>query len=158
MDCGLGGSVYRGVLYRAKCICLMPLTQRLSIKLLVPTNHHIPFQASHNRCLHFHSQSLPPCQLQVYILTSVLYANSSLRSCLFTIYSIYTLPVPDPCWTRLAADNRSPDPQAPGMPPRNSLTSSFSASDANNEVVCPLRNHDGSNCRKRCLGVSTDQS
>ena len=40
------------------------------------------------------------------------------------------------------------------MPPRASFTSSFSASDANNEVVCPLRNHDGSNCRKRCLGVS----
>ncbi|KAI9732776.1 MAG: hypothetical protein M1834_003714 [Cirrosporium novae-zelandiae] len=38
------------------------------------------------------------------------------------------------------------------MPPR-SLTSSFSAAaDANNEVVCPLKNHDGSNCRKRCIG------
>ena len=43
------------------------------------------------------------------------------------------------------------------MPPRASFTSSFSASDANNEVVCPLRNHDGSNCRKRCLGVSSLQ-
>lgn len=74
-----------------------------------------------------------------------------------TLYIPYQS-VPDPCWTRLAADNRSPDPQAPGMPPRNSLTSSFSASDANNEVVCPLRNHDGSSCRKRCLGVSTDKS
>jgi hypothetical protein len=40
------------------------------------------------------------------------------------------------------------------MPPRSSLTSSFSVSDANNEVVCPLRNQDGSGCRKRCLGVS----
>lgn len=40
------------------------------------------------------------------------------------------------------------------MPPRASLTSSFSVSDANNEVVCPLTNNDGSNCRKRCLGVS----
>lgn len=40
------------------------------------------------------------------------------------------------------------------MPPRSALTSSFSVSDANNEVVCPLRNHDGSACRKRCLGVS----
>ena len=40
------------------------------------------------------------------------------------------------------------------MPPRASFTtSSFSASDASNEVVCPLRNQDGSNCRKRCLGV-----
>ncbi|KKA25205.1 hypothetical protein T310_0752, partial [Rasamsonia emersonii CBS 393.64] len=29
---------------------------------------------------------------------------------------------------------------------------SFSVSDANNEVVCPLTNNDGSNCRKRCLG------
>ncbi|KAG9235764.1 hypothetical protein BJ875DRAFT_528287 [Amylocarpus encephaloides] len=38
------------------------------------------------------------------------------------------------------------------MPPRSSLTSSFSVSDANNEVVCPLRNQDGSSCRKRCLG------
>ena len=41
------------------------------------------------------------------------------------------------------------------MPPRNSLTSSFSVTDANNEVVCPLKNNDGSNCRKRCLGVSS---
>ncbi|KAL4788382.1 hypothetical protein BJX76DRAFT_366833 [Aspergillus varians] len=41
------------------------------------------------------------------------------------------------------------------MPPRASLTSSFSVTDANNEVVCPLKNNDGSNCRKRCLGVST---
>jgi hypothetical protein len=40
------------------------------------------------------------------------------------------------------------------MPPRSSLTSSFSVSDAQNEVVCPLKNHDGSACRKRCLGVS----
>ena len=40
------------------------------------------------------------------------------------------------------------------MPPRSSLTSSFPTSDASNEVVCPLVNHDGSNCRKRCLGVS----
>ncbi|POS84346.1 hypothetical protein EPUL_002664 [Erysiphe pulchra] len=38
------------------------------------------------------------------------------------------------------------------MPPRTSLTSSFSISDLNNEVVCPLRNQDGSGCRKRCLG------
>ncbi|KZF24407.1 hypothetical protein L228DRAFT_95868 [Xylona heveae TC161] len=38
------------------------------------------------------------------------------------------------------------------MPPRSSLTSSFSVTDANNEVVCPLRNQDGSSCRKRCLG------
>ncbi|EEQ31914.1 RfeD [Microsporum canis CBS 113480] len=36
--------------------------------------------------------------------------------------------------------------------PRPSLTSSFSVSDATNEVVCPLVNNDGSNCRKRCLG------
>ncbi|DAA78884.1 TPA_exp: putative Transcription factor RfeD [Trichophyton benhamiae CBS 112371] len=36
--------------------------------------------------------------------------------------------------------------------PRPSLTSSFSVSDATNEVVCPLANNDGSNCRKRCLG------
>lgn len=41
------------------------------------------------------------------------------------------------------------------MPPRSSLTSSFSVTDANNEVVCPLKNNDSSNCRKRCLGVST---
>ncbi|KAJ5123599.1 hypothetical protein N7448_009696 [Penicillium atrosanguineum] len=38
------------------------------------------------------------------------------------------------------------------MPPRSSLTSSFSVTDANNEVVCPLKNNDASNCRKRCLG------
>jgi hypothetical protein len=41
-----------------------------------------------------------------------------------------------------------------GMPPRASLTGSFSVSDDNNVVVCPLRNHDGSACRKRCTGVS----
>jgi hypothetical protein len=40
------------------------------------------------------------------------------------------------------------------MPPRTSLTSSFSVTDAslNNEVVCPLKNQDGSLCRKRCVG------
>ncbi|PHH67590.1 hypothetical protein CDD80_717 [Ophiocordyceps camponoti-rufipedis] len=38
------------------------------------------------------------------------------------------------------------------MPPRSALTSSFSITDANNEVVCPLRNQDGSSCRKRCVG------
>ncbi|KAG5928704.1 hypothetical protein E4U42_000134 [Claviceps africana] len=38
------------------------------------------------------------------------------------------------------------------MPPRTSLTSSFSITDTNNEVVCPLRNQDGSSCRKRCIG------
>ncbi|KAF1928996.1 uncharacterized protein M421DRAFT_4819 [Didymella exigua CBS 183.55] len=38
------------------------------------------------------------------------------------------------------------------MPPRASLTGSFSVSDENNVVVCPLRNHDHSACRKRCTG------
>ncbi|KAF1987629.1 hypothetical protein K402DRAFT_42862 [Aulographum hederae CBS 113979] len=38
------------------------------------------------------------------------------------------------------------------MPPRSALTTSFPVSDANNEVVCPLKHHDGSSCRKRCLG------
>ncbi|KAF2144604.1 uncharacterized protein K452DRAFT_245592 [Aplosporella prunicola CBS 121167] len=38
------------------------------------------------------------------------------------------------------------------MPPPRSLTNSFSVSDSTNEVVCPLRNQDGSSCRKRCLG------
>ncbi|CAK4032312.1 Hypothetical predicted protein [Lecanosticta acicola] len=38
------------------------------------------------------------------------------------------------------------------MPPKANLTSSFSVSDLNNEVVCPLHNQDGSQCRKRCLG------
>ncbi|OIW35495.1 hypothetical protein CONLIGDRAFT_61451 [Coniochaeta ligniaria NRRL 30616] len=39
------------------------------------------------------------------------------------------------------------------MPPRSSaLTSSFSITDTNNEVVCPLHNQDGSSCRKRCIG------
>lgn len=40
------------------------------------------------------------------------------------------------------------------MPPRAPLQTSFSVTDVNNEVVCPLRNQDGSHCRKRCLGVS----
>lgn len=39
------------------------------------------------------------------------------------------------------------------MPPsRAPLTGSFSVSDENNVVVCPLRNQDGSACRKRCTG------
>ncbi|EUC35289.1 hypothetical protein COCCADRAFT_3442 [Bipolaris zeicola 26-R-13] len=40
------------------------------------------------------------------------------------------------------------------MPPSRAapLTSSFSVSDENNVVVCPLRNHDSSACRKRCTG------
>ncbi|KAL9021781.1 MAG: hypothetical protein Q9185_001016 [Variospora sp. 1 TL-2023] len=38
------------------------------------------------------------------------------------------------------------------MPPKSSLTSSFSASEVDNEVVCPLRHLDGSACRKRCGG------
>ncbi|KAL1587121.1 hypothetical protein WHR41_04328 [Cladosporium halotolerans] len=38
------------------------------------------------------------------------------------------------------------------MPPRPGLQTSFSVADVNNEVVCPLRNQDGSHCRKRCLG------
>lgn len=42
------------------------------------------------------------------------------------------------------------------MPPaRAELTSSFSITDTANEVVCPLPNQDGSNCRKRCIGVSS---
>lgn len=44
------------------------------------------------------------------------------------------------------------------MPPRSSLTGSFSLTDANNEVVCPLTNQDSSSCRKRCLGVSSAPS
>lgn len=40
------------------------------------------------------------------------------------------------------------------MPPRAPLQTSFSVTDVNNEVVCPLHNQDGSHCRKRCLGVS----
>jgi hypothetical protein len=40
------------------------------------------------------------------------------------------------------------------MPPRAPLTGSFSVNEENNVVVCPLRNHDGSACRKRCTGVS----
>ncbi|EMD00021.1 hypothetical protein BAUCODRAFT_361136 [Baudoinia panamericana UAMH 10762] len=43
------------------------------------------------------------------------------------------------------------------MPPppssrASNLTSTFSVTDLNNEVVCPLHNQDGSSCRKRCLG------
>lgn len=40
------------------------------------------------------------------------------------------------------------------MPPRAPLTGSFSVNEENNVVVCPLRNHDSSACRKRCTGVS----
>jgi len=40
------------------------------------------------------------------------------------------------------------------MPPKAALTSSFLVStDTENEVVCPLTNQDGSQCRKRCIGV-----
>ncbi|KAI0443962.1 hypothetical protein F4803DRAFT_512796 [Xylaria telfairii] len=39
----------------------------------------------------------------------------------------------------------------PNAPP-SSLIPSFSKTDANNEVVCPLLNQDGSSCRKRCIG------
>ncbi|KAL2409284.1 hypothetical protein ABEF94_004058, partial [Exophiala dermatitidis] len=39
------------------------------------------------------------------------------------------------------------------MPPKAALTGSFLVStDAENEVVCPLTNQDGSLCRKRCIG------
>ncbi|KAL8771854.1 MAG: hypothetical protein Q9209_002792 [Squamulea sp. 1 TL-2023] len=38
------------------------------------------------------------------------------------------------------------------MPPKSALTSSFSASELDSEVVCPLKTVEGSNCRKRCLG------
>lgn len=63
---------------------------------------------------------------------------------------------------RKTALNRPPHPRSLArdsaggvkMPPRSSLTSSFSITDSNNEVVCPLRNQDGSSCRKRCVGVS----
>lgn len=39
------------------------------------------------------------------------------------------------------------------MPPKSNLTGSFSVAEAGNEVVCPLKNNDGSTCRKRCFGV-----
>ena len=40
------------------------------------------------------------------------------------------------------------------MPPKPSLTGSFQVSnEAENEVICPLNNQDGSLCRKKCLGV-----
>ena len=39
------------------------------------------------------------------------------------------------------------------MPPKNFI-SSFPASDANNEIDCPLKYKDGASCRKRCNGVS----
>ncbi|TQS39023.1 hypothetical protein Golomagni_00455 [Golovinomyces magnicellulatus] len=38
------------------------------------------------------------------------------------------------------------------MSPRSTFASSISISDTSNEVMCPLRNQDGSGCRKRCLG------
>ena len=97
--------------------------------------------------------SLFPFQLQAHIFfITVLYVHQSF-SCIPAKFNSY-IPSTDPCATRLAADNRWQTPPAPGMPPRNSFPSSFSTSDVNNEVVCPLRNHDGTNCRKRCLGVS----
>jgi len=45
------------------------------------------------------------------------------------------------------------------MPPSQSraatqASASLAVSDESNVVVCPLRNHDGSACRKRCTGVS----
>lgn len=40
------------------------------------------------------------------------------------------------------------------MPPKPALTGSFQVSnEAENEVVCPLNNQDGSLCRKKCIGV-----
>ena len=41
------------------------------------------------------------------------------------------------------------------MPPRlNQGQSSFSVSQESQQVICPLKNQDGTNCRKRCVGVS----
>lgn len=68
---------------------------------------------------------------------------------LFASFSLLSLPLPPKCERQ-----RVLSPHICTMPPRSSLTSSFSVTDANNEVVCPLKNNDGSNCRKRCLGVS----
>ena len=40
------------------------------------------------------------------------------------------------------------------MPPKPDLQGAFMVSnDAENEVVCPLSNQDGSACRKKCIGV-----
>lgn len=73
--------------------------------------------------------------------------------------SLLTFSLPSPSIPLLALTSPSPPlgtkkKTTCTMPPRSSLTSSFSVTDANNEVVCPLKNNDGSNCRKRCLGVS----
>ncbi|KKA30450.1 hypothetical protein TD95_000628 [Thielaviopsis punctulata] len=38
------------------------------------------------------------------------------------------------------------------MPPRAPLTSTFPATEPTNEIICPLSNQDGSQCRKRCVG------
>ncbi|KAH0295425.1 hypothetical protein KCU74_g20218, partial [Aureobasidium melanogenum] len=38
------------------------------------------------------------------------------------------------------------------MPPKLNHTSNHHASDPDNEVVCPIKSADGSNCRKKCLG------
>jgi hypothetical protein len=54
----------------------------------------------------------------------------------------------------LSPPHRPPQLDLCAMPPRAPLQTSFSVADINNEVVCPLRNQDGSHCRKRCLGVS----
>lgn len=64
------------------------------------------------------------------------------------------------CPSSRPRDHHHPPPRRrgrpPQMPPRNSsaLQNSFAVSDADNVVVCPLKNHDGSSCRKRCFGVS----
>ncbi|KAI4729860.1 hypothetical protein E4T49_02312 [Aureobasidium sp. EXF-10728] len=38
------------------------------------------------------------------------------------------------------------------MPPKLNHTSNHHTSDPDNEVVCPIKSADGSNCRKKCLG------
>jgi hypothetical protein len=43
------------------------------------------------------------------------------------------------------------------MPPKaNQGQSSFALAPDQQQVVCPLKSQDGSNCRKRCLGVSNE--
>jgi hypothetical protein len=39
------------------------------------------------------------------------------------------------------------------MPPKLNHTSNHHTADPDNEVVCPIKSADGSNCRKKCLGV-----
>ena len=82
-----------------------------------------------------------------------------LRACLCVVRRYASLQALACCLLCAVVTTAPPTPARPllclcAMPPRAPLQTSFSVADVNNEVVCPLRNQDGSHCRKRCLGVS----